>query len=211
MNVLTNIDQWLLLAINGWHSDWADTLMWTISRSVTWIPLYVVLVGLLVWHYGRERWYMALLAVAAIGLAAGLADYISSGVIKHLVCRLRPTHEPSIANLLHIVNGYRGGLYGFVSSHAANTMAVALTFSLIWRDLMRQRVARGEGCSWYRSVSVVLGLWCAANCYSRMYLGVHYPGDILGGLLVGGLVASGMYLLWRRLVAAVDRAQGVCS
>lgn len=203
-NVLTNIDQQVLLAINGWHSDWADGLMWIISRSVTWIPLYVVLVGLLIWRYGRGRWYWALVAVAAIAAAAGLADFISSGVIKHLVCRPRPTHEPSIANLLHIVNGYRGGLYGFVSSHAANTMAVTLTFSLIWRDLMRQRVARGEGGTWYRLVGLLLGFWCAANCYSRMYLGVHYPGDILGGLLVGGLVGLGMFRLWRRLAAVWD-------
>lgn len=199
---LIQIDQEWLLAINGWHSEWADSMMWIISRPGTWIPLYLVLVGLLVWKYGYRRWYMALLAVAAIGLAAGLSDYISSGIIKHLVCRPRPTHEPAIENLLHIVRGYRGGAYGFVSSHAANTMAVATTFSLIWRHLAGQHSG---------SVAILLYLWCAANCYSRMYLGVHYPGDILGGLLVGTLVAGGSFLLWRRVAAAADRARPAYS
>lgn len=207
---LIQIDQEWLLAINGWHSEWADSLMWIISRPGTWIPLYLVLVGLLVWRYGYKRWYMALLAVAAIGLAAGLSDYISSGIIKHLVCRPRPTHEPAIENLLHIVRGYRGGAYGFVSSHAANTMAVATTFSLIWHHLTAQQFGRAQGVSSI-GVAVVLYLWCAANCYSRMYLGVHYPGDILGGLLVGGLVAGGLFLLWRRAAAAADRAKPACS
>lgn len=177
MNRLIEIDQEWLVAINNCHAPWADQVMWIISTAWTWIPLYALLIGLLFWRFG---WKKALVMVLAVVAAAGLSDWISSGLIKHAVCRLRPTHEPSLEGLLHIVRDYRGGMYGFVSSHAANTMAVAMTFSLIWRK-------------WQATVPLML--WVALNCYSRMYLGVHYPGDILGGLIVGSVVSIGIYYL----------------
>lgn len=182
---LIEIDQSWLLAINGWHSAWADTLMWTISGKLTWLPLYALLIALIVWRFG---WRRALVVVACAGIAAGLADYLSSGVIKHLVCRPRPTHEPALEGMLHIVNGYKGGSYGFVSSHAANTMACALLFCLAYvrrlKELNKDTVSR-KAAVWGG-----LMLWVAANCYSRMYLGVHYPGDIIGGLATGALTAA---------------------
>jgi len=177
MNELIQIDQQWLLAINNCHVPWADQLMWIISMPWTWIPLYALLIGLLFWRFG---WKKALMMVLAVVAAAGLSDWISSGIIKHAVCRLRPTHEPALEGLIHIVRDYRGGMYGFVSSHAANTMAVSMTFSLIWRK-------------WQATLPLML--WVALNCYSRMYLGVHYPGDILGGLVVGAVVAIGIYYL----------------
>ena len=127
MNGLIDIDQQLLLAINGWHADWADTLMWYISASWTWIPLYLFLAWLLVRRFG---WRQALLMLVVIGCAVGLADWFST-FLKHTICRLRPTHEPALAGLVHTVRGYTGGLYGFPSSHAANTMTVALLFCLL--------------------------------------------------------------------------------
>lgn len=183
MERLIEIDQELLLAINGWHSAWADQVMWIISGKLTWIPLYLVLIGLLFWRFG---WRKALWMVLAIGVAVGLSDYISSGIIKHLVCRPRPTHEPLLEGLVHIVNGYRGGHYGFVSSHAANTMSVALLYCLIWKNESHHE--------WW------LMIWVVLNCWSRMYLGVHYPGDIIGGLIVGALVAAAVYAVLRRWV-----------
>ena len=193
---LLHIDTEILLAINGWHAPWADTLMWIISAKATWIPLYLLLIGLLVWRYPKPamtnvKWLQKVPAcvvmIVAIGLAVGAADFIASGILKDLVARPRPTRVPELEGVLHLVNGYKSGQYGFVSSHAANTMAVALLFSLIWRN---------------KIATVGLMLWVAANCYSRMYLGVHYPTDILGGLIVGSLVAVvGYWLLDRyRLV-----------
>lgn len=173
---LIEIDQSWLLAINGAHCAWLDQVMWYISQAWVWIPLYAVLIGLLIWKFG---WKRGLVYTVALVVAVGLSDYVSSGLIKHWVCRPRPTHEPSLEGLVHIVNGYVGGQYGFVSSHAANTMSLAVLFSLIWNKINHQGL-------W-------LMLYVVVNCYSRMYLGVHYPGDILGGLLVGVLIALAVY------------------
>ena len=189
---LLHIDTEILLAINGWHAPWADTLMWIISAKTTWIPLYLLLIGLLVWRYRQPaptpiKWLQKVPAcvvmIVVIGLAVGAADFIASGILKDWVARPRPSRVPELEGVLHLVNGYKSGQYGFVSSHAANTMVCALLFSMIWRN---------------KIATVGLMLWVAANCYSRMYLGVHYPLDILGGLMVGCLVAMAAYvLLWK--------------
>ena len=184
---LIHIDTQILLAINGWHAPWADTLMWIISEKTTWIPLYLLLIGLLIWRYRKPamtsvKWLqkvpVCVVMIIVIGVAVGAADFIASGILKDLVARLRPTRVPELEGVLHLVNGYRSGQYGFVSSHAANTMACGLLFSLIWRN---------------KIATVGLMLWVAMNCYSRMYLGVHYPSDILGGLMVGVLMAVVAY------------------
>ena len=189
---LLHIDTEILLAINGWHAPWADTLMWIVSAKTTWIPLYLLLIGLLVWRYRQPaptpiKWLQKVPAcvvmIVVIALAVGAADFIASGILKDWVARPRPSRVPELEGVLHLVNGYKSGQCGFVSSHAANTMAVALLFSLIWRN---------------KIATVGLMLWVAANCYSRMYLGVHYPTDILGGLIVGSLVAVGGYWLLGR-------------
>ena len=192
---LIHIDTEILLAINGWHAPWADRLMWIISAKATWIPLYVLLIGLLIWRYRKPaptaaKWLqkvpVCVVLIVVIVAAIGLADFIASGILKELVARPRPTRVPELEGVLHLVNGYRSGRFGFVSSHAANTMACALLFSLIWRN---------------KIATIGLMLWVAMNCYSRMYLGVHYPTDILGGLIVGSLVAVTAYWFcrWCRL------------
>ena len=190
---LIHIDTEILLAINACHAPWADTLMWIISAKTTWIPLYLLLIVLLVYRYRQPapttvKWLQKVPAcvvmILTIVAAVGLADFIASGILKDWVARPRPSRVPELEGVLHLVNGYKSGRYGFVSSHAANTMACGLLFSLIWRK---------------KITTVSLMLWVAANCYSRMYLGVHYPLDILGGLIVGALVASGAYVLLRNL------------
>ena len=200
---LLHIDTEILLAINGWHAPWADTLMWIVSAKTTWIPLYVLLIGLLVWRYRQPastpiKWLQkvpaCVMMIVVIGLAVGAADFIASGILKDLVARPRPTRVPELEGMLHLVNGYNSGQYGFVSSHAANTMAVALLFSLIWRN---------------KIATVGLMLWVAANCYSRMYLGVHYPLDIIGGLLVGALMALVAYWVLQKVGVVVSRSKTV--
>ena len=181
MSDFLQIDADLLVWINQHHAEWADTLMWYISKSTTWIPLYALMIGLL-WH--RFGWRRMLVWLVAIVVAIGLADFVSSGLIKPLVCRLRPTHEPALQGMLHLVRGYTGGMYGFVSSHAANTVACAYLFSRVYCD---------------RRMTLIMSLYVAVNCYSRMYLGVHYPGDILGGLVVGLVIAESIYLITKRI------------
>ena len=190
---LIHIDTEILLAINACHAPWADTLMWIISAKTTWIPLYLLLIVLLVYRYRQPapttvKWLQKVPAcvvmILTIVAAVGLADFIASGILKDWVARPRPSRVPELEGVLHLVNDYKSGRYGFVSSHAANTMACGLLFSLIWRK---------------KITTISLMLWVAANCYSRMYLGVHYPLDILGGLIVGALVAIGAYVLLRNL------------
>lgn len=177
-----NIDAEILCWINGHHAEWLDSFMWIVSRPNTWIWLYALLVGVIIYRY--RNWKTVLLILVAFGIAVGLSDFTCSGILKPLVCRLRPTHEPTI-DPLHFVNDYRGGLYGFCSSHAANTMACGLLFSLLYRN---------------KRATVGLMTWVALNCYSRMYLGAHYPSDILAGLFIGAMFALLMYWVLRRWV-----------
>ncbi len=172
---LNDIDTEALLAVNGMHNVFQDALWWMVSAK--WSSLLLVLA--LVWILLRQNRRHALLVLAMLALAVLLADQVSSGLIKHLVERLRPTHDPSLDSMVHVINGYRGGLYGFVSSHAANSFALATVVSLVMR---------------HRAVTLSLLSWSLLQCYSRVYLGVHYPGDILGGIVVGVLCG---WLVWR--------------
>lgn len=177
------------------HNEAWDEIMWVASTKWVWIPLYVLLVVLLACKYRKAEykfthsaWWSVMIVVVLMALSVGLADWVSSGLLKPLIARPRPTHEPTLAGMLHIVNGYTGGPFGFPSSHAANTCAVTLFFALAYKD-------------W--RMTLLLVVWMLLNCYSRMYLGVHYPLDIMAGLLLGTLAASIAYglltLLKRKL------------
>lgn len=172
---LNAIDADALLAVNGLHDAFQDAFWWMVTAK--WSSVLLVLA--LLWILLRQNRRHALLVLAMLALAVLLADQVSSGLIKHLVERLRPTHDPSLESAVHVINGYRGGLYGFVSSHAANSFAVATLLSFIMR---------------HRLVTFSLFTWALLQCYSRVYLGVHYPGDILGGIIVGVAAA---WLVWR--------------
>ena len=171
---LNDIDTDVLLAVNGLHNAFQDALWWMVSAK--WSSLLIIIT--LIWVLLHQNRRHALLALAMLALALLVADQISSGLIKQLVERLRPTHDPALGDAVHIVNGYRGGLYGFVSSHASNSFAAATFIALLFRN---------------RAVTIGMTVWALLQCYSRIYLGVHYPGDILGGLTVGLL--SG-WLVW---------------
>ena len=175
---LNEIDTDALLAVNGLHDAFQDALWWIVSAKWSSALLLLALLWILL-HQNRRH---ALLALAMLVLALVIADQVSSGLIKHLVERLRPTHDPSLGDAVHIVNGYRGGMYGFVSSHAANSFAAAAFIALLLRN---------------KAVTIGMAAWAVLQCYSRVYLGVHYPGDILGGMLVGLLAGWLVWLLMR--------------
>ena len=174
LEYLNDIDTDALLAVNGLHDMFQDAFWWMVSAKWSSALLLLALVWILL-HQNRRH---ALLMLVMLAFTVLVADQVSSGLIKHLVERLRPTHDPSLDNMVHVINGYRGGMYGFVSSHAANFFAVATLLSFVMR---------------HRLVTCSLFTWALLQCYSRVYLGVHYPGDIMGGIVVGVLAG---WLLW---------------
>lgn len=186
MDELLALDQRLLLALNGSDSIFWDNVMCTITRTTTWIPLALVLLYVVARNVNMRQMLVFVLMVAILVL---ITDRVSSGVVKPLVHRFRPTHEPVLDGLVDVCRGYRGGLYGFFSSHAANTFGLCTFVSLVLRH-------------WRSTVALVS--WAALSSYSRIYLGVHYPGDILCGMLFGIAVGWGLFLLYRYLLTLLN-------
>lgn len=178
MEKILELDRELFLKMNhSFRSPFMDQLMIFLSETYAWIPLHLLLLYLLIKTYRHQVWIW----LVAIALTIVLADQMSSAVMKPFFERLRPSHEPSLAGQVHIVNGYRGGKFGFASSHAANTFAIAV---LMWFTLKA-----------YRPVIGLLFLWSVLVSCTRIYLGVHYPGDILAGFAVGFIAAVMAYLV----------------
>jgi undecaprenyl-diphosphatase len=181
MEQLIEWDKALFLYLNSLHAPGLDPVMKVLTGKLFWIPLYAFLLYFLVRHFGKQSWVLLL----GIVLTIVVADQVCSSLLKPLVARLRPTHEPTLAGMVHIVAGYRGGTYGFASSHAANTIGIATFFYLVF----------GRTHKWI----LLLFAWAALVCYTRIYLGVHYPGDILGGAIVGTLAAWGSFWLTKKI------------
>jgi undecaprenyl-diphosphatase len=174
--MIEHLDQQLFLFLNSLNSPFMDQVMHAISGRIIWVPLYLAILIYLGITYKRKF----LIILIFIILAAALTDQISV-LFKNAVQRLRPCHEPALQGLVHLFNGECGGLYSFVSSHAANSFDVAF-LSLLF---IRKR--------WY-SVSIIA--WAAVISYSRIYLGVHYPLDVISGAIQGALVGWGFYSLY---------------
>ena len=123
LQALSELDADMLLFINGMHNDYFDNFMYAFSGKLVWVPLYVSLVYLI---FRNLRWRMALGCAVAIALTIVFADQIGASLIRPEVCRLRPSNlDNPLSEWVHIVNGYRGGRYGFPSCHAANTFGLA--------------------------------------------------------------------------------------
>lgn len=168
-------DTELFLTLNGFHANWADNIMYYVSQFWVWIPLYVLIILLIVRKWRKESiWIIITILIGLI-----LTDQLSN-LTKILFERLRPSHEPALQGLVHHVKGYVGGNFSFVSGHSSNVFGIALITSLVIRN---------------RVYGVLIFFWAALVAYSRIYLGVHYPLDILGGMVLGMSVTGSAYLI----------------
>ncbi|HYG01063.1 MAG TPA: phosphatase PAP2 family protein [Chryseosolibacter sp.] len=170
-------DKALFRFLNELHHPQLDQVMYQISQTYFWIPFYALLLYLLARKFKTSAWA----PIICIALAIGISDRITSGVMKPYFERHRPSHDATVQEFVHTVNGYRGGQFGFASSHAANTFAVATFFWLLFRDSSK----------W----ALWLFPWAMLVSYSRIYLGVHFPADIIVGGLVGIVSAAGSFYL----------------
>lgn len=173
---LEHLDQQLLVFLNSLHTPFLDPLMYTISGKVIWAPLYIAILTYLAIREKKKFWLFLLFVVISVLLADR-----GSVLIKNAVHRLRPCHEPALEGLVYTFRERCGGLYSFVSSHATNSFNVAFISLLIVRK------------SWF---TVFIICWAIVIGYSRVYLGVHYPGDVLCGSIYGALVGSFSYYMY---------------
>lgn len=182
METLIQLDQELLLYLNSFTSPLFDNFFWVVTSKSIWFPMYAFFLYVIF----RNQGVKGIITVLAMALMVLLCDQISTNIFKEGFERLRPSHDPSIQGLVDLINGKRGGKYGFVSSHATNSFGLAVFSILLFR---------------YRWYTVFILFWAALNSYSRIYMGVHYPGDILGGMILGSLIGWFVYWLYKKVSA----------
>lgn len=179
MQTLVELDRSILAFFNGSDSLFLDNLVVILTSGLTWIPLYLSLLYIVIKN--NETMKQILLVIGCVCLCMLISDGVVDYIVKPMVGRLRPTNDPLIKYSLNVVDGIRETQYGFFSAHASNTFCIAIFFSLLIRN-----------CKFVTTMII----WSLVNCWTRLYLGVHYPSDILVGLLWGGFVGALVYYIY---------------
>lgn len=166
-----HVDTQLFLLLNGIHNTFFDFVMYWFSDKLIWVPMYLLIAFFIVKQYKFKGIIMLIFA----GIVIALCDQTASHLIKNAVLRLRPSHEPALVGLVHLSKAGAGGMYGFVSSHAANTFGLATFLNCVLDNR-------------FKLLKYCLFIWAVFVSYSRIYNGVHYPGDVLVAAFIGALI-----------------------
>lgn len=184
---IQDMDMQVLSLFNGSDNIMLDQMVQILTSGLTWIPLYVMLF-FVVMRNNETMGQIALVVGSAI-FCVLFADGLVDGIIKQLAERWRPSNDPTFKYMVQVVDDIRLKGYSFCSAHAANTMSLAVFFSLLIRSKM---------------LTITLVTWSLINCWTRLYLGVHYPSDILCGMIIGIIVGILVYLLYYKIYLRIS-------
>ena len=183
LQTIINLDTYITLWLNSFHTDYLDNFMEFCTGRFVWIPFYLSLAYI---TYRKYAWKECLLIIFLAIILLIINDQISSSLIRSYVARMRPANPNNpISSMVLIVDGYRGGRYGFPSAHAANCWGLMSFISLIFYK--------------NKAIKILMIVWALLLCYTRIYLGVHYVGDILAGMLMGFINSILIYLIIKYL------------
>lgn len=184
---IQDMDMQVLSIFNGSDNIMLDQMVQILTSGLTWIPLYVMLF-FVVMRNNETMGQIALVVGSAI-FCVLFADVLVDGIIKQLAERWRPSNDPTFKYMVQVVDDIRLKGYSFCSAHAANTMSLAVFFSLLIRSKL---------------LTITLVIWSLINCWTRLYLGVHYPSDILCGMIIGIIVGILVYLLYYKIYLRIS-------
>ncbi len=186
---LSTLDTELLLFLNQFHSPFFDSVMFRLTNQLTWLPFFLFIIFFIYKNFKKDTLWILL----GVAIVITLSDQFVSGFMKPYFGRFRPSNDPSLVGLLHIVNGYKGGLYGFASSHAANSFGIA---TFLW-------LTTHKNIKWIW----IMFVWALIFSYTRIYLGVHYPGDVIVGAIVGMLLSYLVFWMYKFALSKIRKSK----